>query len=485
MKTTRGGFLFRAIFVACGLFWAVRAPAQLPPGFTGPPTNKPIASWSFQNQTNWASDQGYLPISFTNLNYSPLGDGSSLVVATNLRAWLNYNVVEPSTGATNLVLNAPGSLAFWYAPADWSSSSAGGTGPAEWVQLIDVGELTTNAAYGYWGLSVDPAGSNLWFVAQDSAGDAYALSTPISWTTNYFHFVALTYSITNVAIYLDGRLATNATGGLSIWPGSEEISSGVFFGSDMNGQMAAQGLFNTVQAYNYPLSSNSVQAIFDWYDEYYLISPFNIAMSVASAPSVPSTNYYYYDIITGPGNLQQVGSVSPISSSNVWITNVVASTVGSGTNNMRLEFTIQGGFAGVPYDIFANSILDFSTNTNRSWSWQGQGYQGNTYIITNLPNTACFLILGTPQSTAIDGLTDAYKLLVLKTNPDTACTSGDGIADSDKILEGLNVFGYYPQWKLDADDDSLPDEYETLVGLNPNSPEAPPGLPSYNPAPIQ
>jgi hypothetical protein len=131
-----------------------------------------------------------------------------------------------------------------------------------------------------------------------------------------------------------------------------------------------------------------------------------------------------------------------------------------------------------------NTVLDFSGNTNRVWAWMGQGYQGNTYLLTNLPNGTCFLILGTPQSTAMDGLTDAYKLLVLKTNPDTACTSGDGIADSDKILQGLSIFGYYPQWKLDSDSDDLPDAYESQVGLNPTSAEAPPGLPNYTVAPI-
>jgi hypothetical protein len=487
MNTTRTVFWVRAIIITSGLFFAVTATAQLPPGFTGPPTNKPIASWSFHDQTNWTSDQGYLPISFTNLNYSWLGNGASLVVATNLPALLSFPIIEPSTGATNLVLNAPGSLMFWYAPADWSSASAGGTGPGDWAQLIDVGEWTTNASYGYWGLSVDPEGSNLWFVAQDGAGDTYGLSTPISWTTNYFHFVTLTYSSTNVSLYLDGQQAANDPGGLSIWPGSEVLSNGVFFGSDTNGQMEAQGLFNTVQTYAYPLSSNIVQAIFNWNYDYYILSPLNMAMAqIVSAPSTPSSTYSEYDIITGPGNLQQVGTVTAITSTNVWITNVVASVVGSGTNNMKLQFTIQGGFDGVPYDTFVNSVLDFSSNTNLAWSWQGQGFHGNTFVITNLPNTTCFLILGTPQDSDFDGLTDAYERLVSKTNPYNADTSGDGISDSDKILEGLNIFGYYPQWKLDSDDDSLPDAYESSIpGLSSGYAEPAPGLPSFSAAPIQ
>lgn len=69
----------------------------------------------------------------------------------------------------------------------------------------------------------------------------------------------------------------------------------------------------------------------------------------------------------------------------------------------------------------------------------GQGYHGNTYMLTNLPNTACFLILGTPQDSDSDGLTDAYERLVSKTNPNVADTDGDGIPDAWEVLLGLNA----------------------------------------------
>jgi hypothetical protein len=462
----------------------------MPPPDGGGPTNTPLDSWSFQDQTNWTDDASNAPISFTNITSSYLGNGNSLVVATNVPAWLNYNIYEPGTGATNLVVNAPGSLTFWYAPANWASAdtNAGGTGPGDWVQLIDVGEWTTNASYGYWGMSVDPGGTNIYFVAQDGSGDTYVLSSPISWTTNYFHFIALTYSSTNVSLYLDGQLATNDPGGLSIWPGSEVVSNGVFFGSDTNGQMEAAGSFNLVATYNYPLDSNDVQSIFDWYYPYYMILPWNIPYmdNMNSAPSNPSQAPAAYDIITGQGNLQLVGTVTAISNTNVWITNVVVTATGSGTNQtMNLQFTIQGGWDGLPYDTFVNSILDFSSDTNKAWAWEGQGYHGNTYLITNLPSTTCFLILGTPQDSDFDGLTDAYERLVSKTNPYNADTSGDGISDSDEILNGDNPLSYNPGWKLDTDNDGLPDTYETQVGLNPNSAEAAPGLPSYSSVPIQ
>jgi hypothetical protein len=540
--------LARALAVAGFLFGASSGLAQLlPPGGKFGPTNAPLDSWSFQDPTNWTDDAGNAPISFTNLAFSNLGSGASLVVNTNVPAWLNYNIYQPNTGATNLVVNGPGSLVFWYAPADWSSTNAGGTGPGQWVQLIDVGELATNSPFGYWGLSVDPPGQNLWFVSQDDAGDTYTLSTPISWVTNYFHFIVLTYCSTNICIYIDSQLATNDPGGLSIWPGSDVASNGVFFGSDTYGQMEAQGLFNLVAAYNYPLSPNDVQGIFNWYYPYYMISPWNTAMSIVSAPTSQTTFTPFSDVITGSGFLTNNGPVSAhvygTNAYQVWITNVTATLINS--NTTAISFTIEGGTDGAMYDVFATAGL-VSPITSGVWYWMGQGGHFTNYTL-NITSQNAFLILGTPQDTDGDGLTDAYELLVSHSNPTNYSTDGTGMADGWEVLyfghtgvspngdpdgDGLTTFqewlmrsegynpvqwnsftnsvvgdGYQdysgdglanlmeaafggnmmtnnPAWKANSSGDGFPDEYKTLVGL-PNSAAPVPGLPAYSKNPIQ
>jgi hypothetical protein len=168
-------------------------------------------------------------------------------------------------------------------------------------------------------------------------------------------------------------------------------------------------------------------------------------------------------------------------------------------------------------------------------------------MLTNLPNTACFLILGTPLDSDGDGLTDAYELLVSKTDPHNYSTDGTGMSDGWEILyfghigvdpnadpdgDGLSNYqeflmrsehynplvwdsntngvsdGYEdysgdglanfmeaffggnmmtnnPAWKANTSGDGLSDEYKTLVGLNPSSAQPAPGLPSYSKNPIQ
>ena len=406
-------------------------------GTNSSPTYTPLNSWSFRDSVNWTSDRGYAPVSFTNLAFSYLGTGSSLVVETNPPAWLQFNVFE-NDGTTNLTVDS-GTVTFWFVPGNWSSTNAGGTGPGEFGRLLEVGSYTPDSSYGLWSIYVDDVGQNLYFSAQTndlSSNLTTYVSAPISWTTNYFHFVALTYSATNTALYLDGALAASGSG-VTIFPGLDVLTNGFYIGSDSNGVYQAQGLFNSVATYSTPMDAGTIQQIFNQTYPYYMMSPWNMAMmKISSANSSPSTSATP-DVITGAGYLQWDGSVTPNYSTNaniVWITNITAAAAGGGTENVT--FTIQGGLPGYYYDVFATGALQ-SPLTNAVWFWMGQGNSGNTYTLPITSDNA-FLILGTPQDTDGDGLTDAYELLVSHTNPNVADTDGDGIPDGWSVLLGVN-----------------------------------------------
>jgi hypothetical protein len=440
--------------------------AQLPPGFKSLP--QPLASWSFSDTNNWTSDQGYAPISFTNIGCSNLGNGHSLVVNTNgAPAFLNYYIFEATNNASNLVLSASGSITFWYAP-DWSGGTNGGTGPGQQAQLIDVGEYTYGSSYGYWGLSVDASGSNIVFQSQDGLGNTYGLSAPISWTTNNFHFIALTYSSTNVSLYLDGLLAANDPGGLNVWPSLVVQTNGIFFGSDTNGSEQANGMFNSIQTYTNVLASNVVQQIYGAQKNIYFINPFDIPF-LLSGPSIPSyTNGY--EAVTGQGSLILVSNVASCvngsSVYDVWLTNIVANMT---SNGMSVMFTIEGGEPGYPYDVFANSVLHTRTN-GIPWAWEGQGYQCNRYMLTNMPNMDCFIILGTPWASNPSGLTDAYELLVLQISPTGPQFDSYGVPYAWYAQHGLTTLTNGLA-TADPDQDALLNYQEYFYGTDPQHSE--------------
>jgi hypothetical protein len=201
----------------------------------------PLDSWSFSDTNTWTSDLGHAPVSFTNLNTLYFGDGTSLVIS-NSPAWLQYNLQE-SDGTTNLTLDQ-GTISFWYAPS-WASTNAGGTGPGVWGRLIEVGTYTNDASLGWWSLYVDDIGENLYFAVLPGDGTTNtSLVAPISWATNYWHCITLTYCATNTALYLDGVLAANGDG-ITAWPDASVQAGGFYIGSDSTGIYQAQGALVT------------------------------------------------------------------------------------------------------------------------------------------------------------------------------------------------------------------------------------------------
>ena len=400
------------------------------------PTN--LNSWSFSDTNTWTSDLGYPPLSYTNVSGTNLGDGISLLLDSTNPASLQYNVFE-SDGTTNLSVNQ-GTITFWFAPSRWAGTN-GGTGPGDWGRLIEIGGYTTNASYGWWSLYLNPGGTNIYFGAQTYSGGGATstyLSAPVGWNTNEWHFIALSYSATNSDLYLDGSLATNGLP-MTVYPGLNVLTNGFFIGSESNGDSQAHGMFDDIVTYDYPLDAGTINNLFNWEGGNFRMIPWNVvvpAATISSGPSSPST-IPTFNAVTGPGFLTALSTntTSCVSSSNVWLTNFTATVVGT---NMSLTFAIAGGSNGIAYDVFANSVLDFSSSTNLAWAWMGQGSQCVTYALTNLPIGSCFLILGTPQDSDADGLTDAYERLVTKTDPSNATSSADGMLDGWKVLWGMN-----------------------------------------------
>jgi len=517
------------------------------PGGSGYSYYTPLNSWSFDDTNGWTSDLGNAPVSFTNLISNFMGDWTDLVIDSTNQAWLQYNVVE-TNGMTNLTVDV-GTVSFWYAPY-WSSTNQGGSGAGEYGRLLEVGGFTPDSSFGWWSIYFDDVGANLYFSAQTndlSSNVCTYVSAPISWTTNYWHNIVLTYSTTNTVLYLDGGVA--ATGpAITNYPGAAALANGFFVGSDSNGVWQADGMIDDLYTYNVPLDAGTILDTFNSFSIEYLLNP-NNRPEIKSAPSSSTTYTPLADVITGQGNLVTVSNVANcydgITTNTVWITNVVAQATGNGT--MTIQFTIEGGYPGLPYDVFANSVLSFGPN-GVPWAWEGQGYQCTRYSLAITNTSDVFIILGTPQDTDQDGLTDAYEELVSKSSPTNYSTDGTGMADGWEVLyfgqigvspngdpdgDGLTTYqewlmnsqGYNPvqwhsftnnvvgdgyqnysgdglpnlmqasfggnmltnnlTWKVNVSGDGLSDEYKTLAGLNTNTASTVTGLPtSYSQNPV-
>ena len=440
------------------LFLSFHLSAQ--PGFPGSPI-PPLDSWSFSDIKYWTSDLGYYPISFTNLGIlTSNGPGNSLLIDTTNKSQLLFGTWN-SDGTTNLNLTGDGSLMFWLNP-DWSSVSGGGSGPGGlWSAVIDLGAYTSNATYGWWSCGFNSAGTNFYFFTQDASNhEGVYIYAPVTLTAGNWNLIALTWSSTNTTFYFNGAQVTNGPG-ISVLPSLAVISNGFAIGSDAaTGLQQMHGAMNFLTTYNYQLSAATVDAEWVLNGVFYFGS--DATPNLTQAPSTPDASPTY-DVISGPGYLLAVSTntTSCTSSSNVWITNVTASVSNGAVN---LTFEIMGGSNGWPYDVFATPALA-KPLTNGIWTWMGQGYQCVTYTIPGLTNSDVFLLLGTPQDSEDCGLTDAYQLLVSKTNPLDPWTAA-GIPDAWCVLNGLDPND--PSLASeDPDHDGLSNLQEYLYGTNP------------------
>ncbi len=277
-------------------------------------------------------------------------------------------------------------------------------------------------------------------------------------------------------VHIDGAILTNGPA-LAFRPGPSVVTNGFWLGSDTNGVEQAHGLLDDLWTFNYPLAAAEVFGFWALYAPLYpgllLEQPL-----LVQAPSNPGTNAGtgLWDAVTGGGSLHYNGAASQrLTGGNVWIADVTAllSTNGGHITNL-LSFSIEGGTNGVAYDVFgATSLGSLGAGgiTNAQWWWLGQGCTWSNYSLA-LTDSVVFLVLGTPADSDHDGLTDAYELLVSKTDPNNPDSQGSGILDGWYVAYGL-------PWSQDPCAQSPSQDGWTVLqavqnGWNPNNYYTPP-----------
>ncbi len=396
----------------------VRADAQTnsPPALPSDPFRD---SWPFTD-TNYLTTLGFAPLAFTNVtivsSWSTIGN--ALWLDSSDPAFLQYNLVE-TNGTTNLDCTS-GSLWFWFSP-DWASADdqSQGYGPGDWGRFLDVGAFTTNASVGWWSLYLDPGGTNVYFAAQTNGTSALYLSAPISWASNTWHLVALTYTASNSLLYLDGQLATNGPG-VSVWPGSDVLANGFFIGSDYTGLDQARGQIEDLTTWN---------LIFDGalFTNYYNA----LGAYIANWQAAQGGGFGMF----APAGMFS-GSSMPacVPGGPVWFMNPLATQ--ASPTSVTMTFTLQGGTANTLYDIYGTTNLAGASLAGSSWSWVTNGYTCNLIVMTNQPVGRKYYVA------AVEIPPAWYTLHGLSSSPAPAVTFQDpnlnGLYNGQEYLYGGN-----------------------------------------------
>ena len=377
--------ILAAVLVARAIALTTAFAASSPPPLPAPPGTI-LDYWTFDD-TNWLSGHGFPPKAFHGIQSVPGWSSNALqIIGTN--ALLQYHEME-TNGLTNIVC-PNGTIWLWFLP-NWASTNSGGAGPGTYGRLIEMGVYTTNASYGWWSLYMDPSGTAMFFSAQTNGVGATYLDASVQWASNHWHFVALTYSPTNSALYVDGQLATNGSGVVYYPSAAVRATNGFSIGSDTSGLNLAQGQFDWLRTFSYPVDGASIS-------QYYQAVIKAYGGGGPQRPGNAPSGFLAGSAGMLPG-LEGCNQPSPLT---------MLTPKFQGTS-VRLDFSPNQSQS--QYDLFYSANLTTWTNLGRS-------LLGTTSFVVNTPPMpkAVFL-LGTMQDVnGING-TDAYELLIGHTDP--------------------------------------------------------------------
>ncbi len=215
-----------------------------------------LGHWTFNDTNTWVGEEGQLPLLATNVIGIPDWSSNAVLIDSASPALIAYNVVE-TNGNTNINCQT-GSVLFYFKP-DWSSADEDqdGTGPGTSGRLIEMGNYNPAFTNGWWSLYLSPDGTQLFFGTSTNGGGMTNLSATISWVSNTWYQVALAYSPTGSALFVDGQLQAIGDG-VTYFPNADELTNGFRIGSDQDGNNQAAGAFDELETFASPLAGVNV-----------------------------------------------------------------------------------------------------------------------------------------------------------------------------------------------------------------------------------
>jgi len=340
-----------------------------------------------------------------------------------------------ATGHTNIACDT-GAVRFWLTPY-WSSAAVtNGTGPgvhARLIELVAVGEKDAAVA---WSLQVSEDGSTVSLFGQGESGPEELLSAEIAWDADTPHCVLLNYGPDGTQLFLDGELAAEGKGTVTLPPSV----AGLIVGSTLVGTDTVEGYVDEVYAFARALTASEIGFYYHGTADNAALGPVTAEEEVAWEEMLAKWLAEQPEGGGGPQMRLIVGGTSEcVTNVPVYLTNIFS--IFDTNQGWTVTFDIQGSYDGTTnllYDVFSTTNLTGDNITNSQWVWLERGPTCSTYQYTNQPDAQTFYIVGTPQDSDNDGLTDAYELLVSKTLISTNDTDGDLMPDEWEVLHGLN-----------------------------------------------
>jgi hypothetical protein len=341
-----------------------------------------------------------------------------------------------ATGHTNVASQTESAVRFWVTPY-WASSAAGGTGPGKEATLVELVATDGRDVATVWSLRAAPDGSALVLFAAQDAAPRELLRADVAWAQRA-HCVALNFGPSGTALFVDGALLANGARTLAVPP----KVAWLVFGSSWTGDSTAEGELEETYVFGRPLTEAAVAFYYASQAKQAALGPISDAEWQAQQDATAKLKAEREAALAsaaggGTGAMLIVGGTSTcLTNVPVHLTNIVCTF---DTNvGWTVTFDIQGGTNGFLYDVFTTTNLSGNSITNSQWTWLEQGPTCSTYQYTNQPGAYAFFVLGTPQDSDGDGLTDAWERLSSKTDPNNPDTDGDGLSDGWEVEHGMN-----------------------------------------------
>jgi len=321
---------------------------------------------------------------------------------------------------------------FWLSP-DWVGRSLGGSGPGRDAVLCQLVAADGKEVAVAWSLQVTPDGSTLVLKGAADAGPVELLRADIAWSATA-HCIGLNFGPGGTDLFVDGQWVAQGEGTLALPP----RVAGLVFGSAWDGAACAEADLEEIYVFGGPLSEAAMAFHYGAYASQAALGPISDAEWEAKQEAAALAKAQREALLaSGMMEMLLLGATSQcITNTPVYLTNVLS--VLDTNLGWTVTFDIQGGTNGLLYDVFSTTNLAGNSITNSQWTWLERGPTCSTYQYTNQPAALAFYLLGTPQDSDGDGLTDAFEQLVSKTDSGDPDTDGDGLPDGWEIEHGMN-----------------------------------------------